>query len=355
MKKAIIILFATLLAFSIISCDNNLPDTIEVTSVTITGITESQGVEKGDTVQLSATVLPEDATDKSITWVSSDDKIATVSKTGLLTGVAEGKVTISAIASNGVKDEVTISIVKMFTVTFDANKPEEAPADAVVTNMPEVQKVGEGDKATTPSNPVLSGYVFQGWFKEDGTQFSFDTPITDNITLYAHWTEESAEPVETFTITFEGNKPAEATSEITGMPDAYENIQAGNKVTAPENPNLEGYVFEGWYLNGSLFTFDTPITGDITLQAQWKEREKVLVRFNNGLEESVTEEVSGMPEDVEVYVNDTITKPEADPVLEGYKFLGWYLENSETPFDFSSPITEEIILYAHWEAHQILS
>ena len=76
MKKAIIILFATLLAFSIISCDNNLPDTIEVTSVTITGITESQGVEKGDTVQLSATVLPEDATDKSITWVSSDDKIA---------------------------------------------------------------------------------------------------------------------------------------------------------------------------------------------------------------------------------------------------------------------------------------
>ena len=350
MKKAIIILFAALLAFSIISCDNNLPDTIEVTSVTITGITESQGVEKGDTVQLSATVLPEDATDKSITWVSSDDKIATVSKTGLLTGVAEGKVTISAIASNGVKDEVTISIVKMFTVTFDANKPKEAPADAVVTNMPDVQKVGEGDKATTPSNPVLSGYVFQGWFKEDGTQFSFDTPITDNITLYAHWTEESAEPVETFTITFEGNKPAEATSEITGMPDAYENIQAGNKVTAPENPNLEGYVFEGWYLNESLFTFEDPITGNITLQAQWKEREKVFVRFNNGLEESVTEEVSGMPEDVEVYVNDTVTKPETDPVLEGYKFLGWYLENSETPFDFSSPITEEIILYAHWEA-----
>ena len=350
MKKAIIILFATLLAFSIISCDNNLPDTIEVTSVTITGITESQGVEKGERVQLGVTVLPEDATDKSITWVSSDDKIATVSETGLLTGVAEGEVTISAIATNGVKDDVTISIVKMFTVTFDANTPKEAPADAVVTNMPDVQKVGEGDKATTPSNPVLPGYVFQGWSKKDGTQFSFDTPITDNITLYAHWTEESAEPVETFTITFEGNKPAEATSEITGMPDAYENIQAGNKVTAPENPNLEGYVFEGWYLNGSLFTFDTPITGDITLQAQWKEREKVFVRFNNGLEESVTEEVSGMPEDVEVYVNDTITKPEADPVREGYKFLGWYLENSETPFDFPSPITENIILYARWEA-----
>lgn len=350
MKKAIIILFATLLAFSIISCDNNLPDTIEVTSVTITGITESQGVEKGETVQLSATVLPEDATDKGITWVSSDDKIATISETGLLTGVAEGKVTISAIASNGVKDEVTISIVKMFTVTFDADKPEEAPADTEVTNMPEVQKVGEGDKATTPSDPVLPGYVFQGWFREDGTQFSFDTPITDNITLYAHWTEEGAEPVETFTITFEGNKPAGVTSEITGMPEAYENIQAGNKVTAPENPTLEGYVFEGWYLNGSLFTFEDPITGNITLQAQWKEREKFFVRFNNGLEEGVAEEVTGMPEDREVYLNDTVTKPESDPVREGYKFLGWYLENSETPFDFSSPITEEITLYAHWEA-----
>ena len=134
MKKAIIILFATLLAFSIISCDNNLPDTIEVTSVTIKGITESQGVEKGDTVQLSATVLPEDATDKSITWVSSDDKIATVSETGLLTGVTEGKVTISAIASNGVKDEVSITItLETFTVSFDANLPDGVMAE--VENM----------------------------------------------------------------------------------------------------------------------------------------------------------------------------------------------------------------------------
>ena len=79
---------------------------VVVTGVTITGITEPLEVEKGETLQLSAIVQPENAIDKSITWVSSDDKIATVSETGLITGVAEGDVTISAIATNGVKDEV---------------------------------------------------------------------------------------------------------------------------------------------------------------------------------------------------------------------------------------------------------
>lgn len=197
MKKAIIILFATLLAFSIISCDNNLPDTIEVTSVTITGITESQGVEKGDTVQLSATVLPEDATDKSITWVSSDDKIATVSETGLLTGVAEGDVTISAIASNGVKDEVSITITpEIFTVSFDANLPDGVTAE--VENMPDaITGIGSGGKIEEPEpEPILEGYVFSGWYQEGASDvFDFDTEIVEDVTLYAKWKEEVATPI----------------------------------------------------------------------------------------------------------------------------------------------------------------
>lgn len=197
MKKAIIILFATLLAFSIISCDNNLPDTIEVTSVTIKGITESQGVEKGDTVQLSATVLPEDATDKSITWVSSDDKIATVSETGLLTGVTEGKVTISAIASNGVKDEVSITItLETFTVSFDANLPDGVTAE--VENMPDaITGIVSGGKVDEPEpEPVLEGYVFSGWYRDgESEEFDFDTEIVEDVTLYANWKEEVATPI----------------------------------------------------------------------------------------------------------------------------------------------------------------
>ena len=46
MKKAFIIFFAALLTFSFISCEEDTPKVIEVTSITITGAAESQEVEK---------------------------------------------------------------------------------------------------------------------------------------------------------------------------------------------------------------------------------------------------------------------------------------------------------------------
>ena len=250
MKKAIIILFAALLAFSIISCDNNLPDTIEVTSVTITGITESQGVEKGDTVQLSATVLPEDATDKSITWVSSNEKIATVSEAGLLTGVAEGRVTISAIASNGVKDEVSITITpETFTVSFDANLPDGVTAE--VENMPDaITGIVSGGKVDEPEpEPVLEGYVFSGWYRDgESEEFDFDTEIVEDVTLYANWKEEVATPIISsergdsypktiVSITVDTNE-AEIYYTIDGVDPTVEST----KYTAPDSVE-EGYVF----------------------------------------------------------------------------------------------------------------
>lgn len=48
----------------------------------------------GETYQLIATVLPEDASDKSVTWTSSHDSICTVSQTGLVTAVGPGLATI---------------------------------------------------------------------------------------------------------------------------------------------------------------------------------------------------------------------------------------------------------------------
>lgn len=53
----------------------------------------------GDTQQLVATVLPENATDKTVEWTSSDTEIATVSEDGLVTAIAEGNATITAACS----------------------------------------------------------------------------------------------------------------------------------------------------------------------------------------------------------------------------------------------------------------
>lgn len=54
-----------------------------------------------DSVKLKATVLPEDATNRKIVWSSADEKIARVTEDGVLVGLAEGTVTITATAADG--------------------------------------------------------------------------------------------------------------------------------------------------------------------------------------------------------------------------------------------------------------
>ncbi len=47
-------------------------------------------------------------------------------------------------------------------------------------------------------------------------------------------------------------------------------VKEGEKVEKPDNPTKEGYLFDNWYLDDTIFDFDTKITKDITLIAKWK-------------------------------------------------------------------------------------
>lgn len=51
----------------------------------------------------------------------------------------------------------------------------------------ETMTVDSGATVIAPDDPELYGFVFTGWYTEDGTPFDFTTPITQNITLYAGW------------------------------------------------------------------------------------------------------------------------------------------------------------------------
>lgn len=74
-------------------------ETVPATGVTVTPATTSIAV--GATRQLTAAVAPNDATDKSGTWKTSDASKATVSSTGLVTGVAAGTVTVGFTTNDG--------------------------------------------------------------------------------------------------------------------------------------------------------------------------------------------------------------------------------------------------------------
>ena len=81
---------------------------VQVTSIKLNKSKKSLNI--GDTFTLTVTVKPNDATDKSVTWSSSDTSVATVDENGVVTAVAEGTATITATASNGVEASCTVTV-----------------------------------------------------------------------------------------------------------------------------------------------------------------------------------------------------------------------------------------------------
>ena len=92
---------------------------IPVTSVTLNKT--SLALTEQETFQLAATVSPDNATDKTVTWSSSNTAIATVSNNGLVTAVAEGTTTITAKAGDKTATcSVTVSkkVIPVTSFTF---------------------------------------------------------------------------------------------------------------------------------------------------------------------------------------------------------------------------------------------
>ncbi|MDE7397054.1 MAG: Ig-like domain-containing protein, partial [Muribaculum sp.] len=81
---------------------------VEAESIDI-NISEAQ-LKASETLQLSATVYPDNTTDKTIEWVSSNESVATVTESGLVTAVSVGQTVITAICGS-VQTTCTISVV----------------------------------------------------------------------------------------------------------------------------------------------------------------------------------------------------------------------------------------------------
>lgn len=90
--------------------------TVEPTLVeTITLSSNMVELEVGGTYQLSATVLPETATNKNVTWTSSNENIMMVTSSGLVKGLAIGEATVTATAADGsgVSASATVHVISL--------------------------------------------------------------------------------------------------------------------------------------------------------------------------------------------------------------------------------------------------
>ncbi len=144
-----------------------------------------------------------------------------------------------------------------YKITFNANKG--AGSTDTVDNLPaDITDVLQNGRnaAFTPieplTPPVRSNYVFAGWYWNAActNPFIFDQPIPSGVTsttiqLYARWIPNSS--TTTYKITFNGNKPSNALSKVTGVPDSLTGLTYGQDITTAfpaQVPYLKGNIVE---------------------------------------------------------------------------------------------------------------
>lgn len=156
---------------------------------------------------------------------------------------------------------LTLSACKetSYTVTFDAQGGTAVDAVAVVKDA----------KVAVPAAPTKTAtgevYTFVGWYTDAAgtTVYNFDSPVTDNLTLYAKWVLEVVLHFDTRT---ESTVEAVLLGADGGVP------------TEPAAPTREGYRFAGWFTTkrGLTWTetesydFSQPVTEETTLYAYWE-------------------------------------------------------------------------------------
>ena len=270
---------------------------------------KSQVVEEGKTATLPAAPTLEGY--EFVGWFYNGEEYD-------FSTVIEGNITISAVWQ---PEEVTPPAPAVeYTVTFDTAGGSYIAA----------QTIAEGGKAIKPTDPVRNGYVFKGW-NYNNAAYDFNAVVTGNITIYAVWEAEEVTPpapaVE-YTVTFD-------TAGGSYIP--AQTISEGGKAAKPVDPVLNGYAFEGWYYNNAAYNFDAVVTGNITISAKWTKLHTVTFDTAGG---SIIEALT-------VKDGQTVQLP-AQPERDGYKFLGWYL--GDTQYDENSAVYSDIKLTAKWAA-----
>jgi len=166
--------------------------------------------------------------------------------------------------------------INKYKVTFNADNGTE--------NI--VNTLEYGSAITAPADPTKTGYSFNGW-----TPAVAETVPANDVTYTANW------KVNSYKLSFVVDGVATESK-----------VDFGTKITLPENPTKEGYVFDAW----TPAVAETMPAEDVTYTATWKlAKYKVafVVDGNNVYSDSLE---YGSP----------ITAP-ADPTKEGYNFLGW--------------------------------
>lgn len=184
--------------------------TVKAKIVSVQGVSiEPASLEMvlGEKKTLVAKVTPENASNPSVSWSSSDASIATVSQNGEVEALKTGAVTITVTTADGGKTAtcaVTID-ASQYNITFETNGGSEI-APIVINKGDKVTKPADPTKAAGLDGGLYEGEVdpdngsvsFGGWYTdaELTKAFDFNTVPTADLTLYAKWNSDGPKPID---------------------------------------------------------------------------------------------------------------------------------------------------------------
>ena len=193
--------------------------TNEANEITGISLDKSSAIIKVDeSLQLTATILPEDANNKTVNWKSSNTTIATVSENGLVKAIAKGNATITATTASGM-----FAAECAITVTSTPQpEPEPVPVTGVTLDQTSATfKVKETITLTATVSPADADNKAISWTSSDEKIAQVDRGV---VTAIAPGTAVIS------VITEDGDFEAKCTVTVEDIDTANEMIQVENKV-----------------------------------------------------------------------------------------------------------------------------
>ncbi len=292
-----------------------------------------------------------------------------------------------------------------YSVSYNANKPEQAQTDTTVDNMPTAQadNVQGGDTVAVPLsqkvptigtvNPTTgdydyAGYVFNGWCtvqpEEDqvtgyqtcpdnarvfqpGDNFGIDQTVDNTQILYAVWGAPAKVTFDSNGLIFDDTTTPETTNTLQYIPTYEGGIITGNRTNTiytgtyktPTLLTAENYIFKGWstdqdaaeatYMDEQDIMNNINLNADdaITLYAIWAYT-TVITFDGNGAD-------SGTMEPIVVEAGKTEALPQNNFAKASYYFVGWNTEadGSGIPYKnqdnyIAAVGSNNVVLYAQW-------
>lgn len=208
------------------------------------------------------------------------------------------------------------------TLSYNVNAPAGSNAPGTPASQTVPYNTAAADKSGWAAGDTgkIPGYRFDGWYTAPNgeNKYDFNTPLTGNVTVYAHWIGNG------YTVRFTGNGATGG-----GTPDQAFQYNIGQNLHR-NGFTRDGYTFTGWkradnqqaYGDGQWVTnLTTQPNGIVTMVAQWSANE-AHIRYNPNPPAGKTTGGQGTP-NWDGHTGDTPTIGQNGWTIDGYTFAGW--------------------------------